>query len=88
MACGRDDQGRVDGVGVHAGLVIVVLRDEGPVCDHACDTDRGTVRTRDEVFDGGRVEQFDVRGGEDAGEEGGGEEGLLNQVSVHYASFD
>lgn len=40
VVAGRaDDEGRVDGVGVHAGLVVVVHADEGPVGDYAGDAD-------------------------------------------------
>ncbi len=85
MAGGADGEGGVDGVGVHAGLIIVVAGDEGPVCDDAGDAEgcwgivvggggRGK-GSGDEVFDGGGVEEFDVGEGEDFGEEGGGEEG-------------
>lgn len=81
MAGRADHQGRVDGVGVHARLVVVVHADERPVCDDARDADCGWVRwgwggARDEVFDGGGVEEFDVGEGEDAREEGGCEECL------------
>lgn len=56
MACGGDDDGCVDGVGVHAGLVVVVHGDEGPVGYDAGDLDLVTFVARDEVFDGGGVE--------------------------------
>lgn len=78
MARCADCEGRVDGVGVHAGLGVVVDGDEGPVCDDAGDADGGGGGGEgpgDEVFDGGGVEEFDVGEGEDFGEEGGGEEG-------------
>ena len=57
MAGGRDDDGRVDGVGVHAGLVVVMHGDERPVGDDAGDA-KGAVRgaAGDEVFDGCGVE--------------------------------
>lgn len=72
MARGGDDERGVDGVGVHAGLVVVVHGDEGPVCHDAGDADGGGVRdggggARDEVFDCGGVEELDVGEGEDLG---------------------
>lgn len=82
VVAGRgDDDGGVDGVGVHAGLVVVVHGDERPVGDDAGDLDGGGVGgrgvgARDQVFDAGGVEELDVGEGEDFGEEGGGEEGL------------
>jgi len=52
-----DDDGRVDGVGVHAGLVVVVHGHEGPVGDDAGDADAAVaVLAGDQVFDGGGVE--------------------------------
>lgn len=78
MAGGGDDERGVDGVGVHAGLVVVVHGDEGPVGDDTGDADGavGAVGAGDQVLDGGGVEELDVGEGEDLGEEGGGEEGL------------
>jgi hypothetical protein len=58
VVAGRgDDDGRVDGIGVHAGLVVVVHGDEGPVSHDAGDADAAVaVFAGDEVFDGGGVE--------------------------------
>jgi hypothetical protein len=69
MTGGRDDDGGVDGVRVHAGLIIVVHGYEGPVGDDAGDAEGPVgVLTRDEVFNCGGVEEFDVGEGEDFGE--------------------
>ena len=89
MAGGGDDEGGVDGVGVHAGLVVVVHGDEGPVGDYARDADAAAagVRAGDEVFDGGGVEELDVWEGEDAGEECGGEEGGVFDEDVGAEVF-
>jgi hypothetical protein len=60
----------------------VVHGDERPVGDDAGDAEGAVVvLARDEVFDCGGVEEFDVGEGEDFGEEGGCEEclGLLDQ---------
>ena len=83
MPRGGDDDGRIDGIGVHAGLIIVVHSDQRPISDHARDADaaahlgaRGLdVRAGDEVLDGGGVEELDVGEAQDFREEGGGEEG-------------
>ena len=57
MTGSGDNDGCVDGVGVHAGLVVVVHGDEGPVGDDAGDADAAVaVFAGDEVFDGGGVE--------------------------------
>ena len=78
MTSGRDDNWGVDGIGVHAGLIVVVHGDEGPVCDNSGDAD-GSIGglAGDEIFNSGSVEEFDVREGEDFGEEGGCEESLV-----------
>lgn len=81
MASSADDEWSVDGVGVHAGLVIVVHRDKSPVCDYTSDADsvrvrRGGSRARDQIFHRGGVEKLDVGEREYAGKEGGSEEGL------------
>jgi len=63
MSSGADDNRCIDGVGVHAGLVIMMHGDQGPVRDHASDPDdaRGTRGAGDEVFNGRGIEEFDVR---------------------------
>jgi hypothetical protein len=65
VAGGGDDDGCIDGVGVHARLVIVMQGYEGPVCDNTGNVD-GSVRVlaRDEVLDTSGVEELDVREGE------------------------
>jgi hypothetical protein len=79
VAGGADDHGRIDGVGVHAGVVVVVQGDEGPVDDHAGDLGVLGVTAGggpgDQILDGGGVEELDVGEGEDLGQQGGGEEG-------------
>lgn len=81
MASSGDDDRGVDGVGVHAGLVIVVHSHEGPVGDNTGDLDGGGVGSvtgiaGDEVLDAGSVEELDVRELKDLGEKGGGEQCL------------
>jgi hypothetical protein len=74
VVAGRaDDEGRVDSVGVHAGLVVVMHANEGPVGDHAGDADgmrvgRSWGRASNKVFNGGGVEELDVGEGKYAGE--------------------
>jgi len=52
-----DDDGCVDGVGVHAGLVVVVHSDESPVGDNTSDADTAVgVLAGDEVLNSGGVE--------------------------------
>ena len=60
-SCGDYERG-VDGVGVHAGLIVVVHAYKSPVCDDTCDADFAVraCRASDEIFDGGSVEEFDV----------------------------
>ena len=55
-----DDERGVDGVGVHAGLVVVVHGDEGPVGHDTRDADALVRGARDEVLDAGGVEELDV----------------------------
>lgn len=79
MAGGADDQWGVDGVGVHAGMIVVVEGHERPVGHDTCDADTLCVtcnrgRAGDQVLDASSVEELDVWEGEDLGEQGGGEE--------------
>ena len=65
MPSRADDKRAIDGVGVHAGLVIVVHRDERPVRHHARDAHGVRIGgcwggPRDEVFDCRGVEELDV----------------------------
>ncbi len=77
MAGSGDYDRRIDGVGVHAGLVVMVHGNERPVCHDASDAEVSVgVLARDEVFDCGGIEKFDVRETQDFGEEGRGEECL------------
>lgn len=57
VASRGDDDGCVDGVGVHAGLVVVVHRDEGPVGDNTSDADAAvSILASDEILDSSGVE--------------------------------
>lgn len=83
VARGGDDQRSVDGVGVHAGLVIVVHRDKSPVGDDTGDADALLGGTGDEVLDAGGVEQLDVGKLQDLGQDGRGEQrGVLDDDVV------
>lgn len=80
VSSGADDKRRVDGVGVHAGLVVVVHRHQGPVGDHTCDAHigrSGNVTTGNEILDGGGVEELDVGELQHLGQNGGGEQGSV-----------
>lgn len=75
MASGADNDGGIDGVGVHARLVVVVHGDQGPVGDDTSNSDGSVgILAGDEVLNGGGVEELDVRELEDLGKEGRGEE--------------
>lgn len=71
MARGTDDDGRIDGVGIHAALVVVVHRDERPVGHDARDADRAVrlVAARDQVLDRRGVEELHVRERDHLGEQ-------------------
>lgn len=77
MSRGRDDDGSIDGVRVHARLIIMMHGDQGPVGDHSSDAD-GTIwqRASDKILDCRGVEQFDVGECQNLGEESRGEECL------------
>ena len=84
MAGGGDDDRSVDGVGVHAGLVVVVHSHEGPVGDNTGNLDGGGVGwvtgvAGDEVLNAGCVKELDVRELKDLGKEGGSEQSLQNR---------
>lgn len=77
MTSGADHERGIDGIGVHARLVVVVHGDKSPVCNDTGDAEGAVgVGAGDEIFDCGCVEQLDVGEGEDFGEEGRGEKGL------------
>jgi hypothetical protein len=81
MTSGGDNKWRVDGVWVHATLVIVVHGDKSPVGDNASDADGAVwAGTSDEVFYCGGVEELDVGEGEDFGEEGRSEKCLFKKL--------
>ena len=70
MARGRDDDGSSDGVGVHAGLRVMVQGHQSPVGDYASHAlFPFEISVDDKVFYRRRVEQDDVRHGEDFGQE-------------------
>lgn len=80
VSSGADDKRCVDGVGVHAGLVVVVHRHQGPVSDHTCDahiTRSANVTTSDEILDGGSVEELDVGELQHFGQNSRGEQGCV-----------
>lgn len=57
MTGSGDDDGSVDGVGVHTRLVVVVHGDESPVGDNTGNADTTVgVLASDQVLDGGGVE--------------------------------
>ena len=78
VASGGDDEGSIDGVWVHAGLVIMVHGDKSPVGNNSCNAKR-SIRglTGDEIFDCRGVEKLDVGKGEHFREEGRSEESLI-----------
>jgi hypothetical protein len=74
VVAGRgNDERRIDGVGIHARLVVVMHCDKCPVGHHASNPHSIRVGgsgswAGDEVFNSGSVEELDVGVGEDAGE--------------------
>ena len=74
MAGGADDNRSIDSVGVHAGLVVVVHSDQGPVHDDTGNPGllgvAGWRGPGDQVLDAGCVEHLDVGERQDPGEEG------------------
>lgn len=78
MSGSTDDERRIDGVGIHARLVVVMHGDKCPVSDDAGNAQAGLSRARDEILDGSGVEELDVGEGQDFGEKSRGEECLLN----------
>lgn len=75
VAGGRDDERRVDGVGVHARLVVVVHRHQRPVGDDTSDAHTLLRRAGDEVLDAGGVEHLNVGQRQHLGHDGRSEEG-------------
>lgn len=86
VASGGDHQRSVDGVGVHAGLVVVVHADQGPVGDHTGNADAlwvvVGVRASDKVLNGGGIEELDVRELEDLRQKSGGEQSSVLDHNV------
>ena len=78
MACSADDEWSVDGVGIHAGLVVVMHRHESPISNYASNTDASITLVggaSDQILDCGGVEELDIWEGKNFGHEGRGEEG-------------
>ena len=90
MPGGGNDDGSVDGVGIHARLIVVVHSNEGPVRDDTGNADVTVGHLAgDEILNGGGVEELDVGKGEDFGQRGGSEEGLgFHIVSRMSTSMD
>ena len=72
MTSGGDDNRGVDGVGVHAALVVVVHRHQGPVGNDTGNTDPRTtfIRARDQVLHRSCVEHLDIIHGQHLGQDG------------------
>ena len=86
MSSSTNNYGRCDGVGVHAGLGVMVERNQGPISDDSSDAlVPGVVGVDDEVLNGGGIHHDDVGLRKDLGEEGGCEEsGVLDDDEVAF----
>ncbi|GAO45759.1 hypothetical protein G7K_0011-t1 [Saitoella complicata NRRL Y-17804] len=82
VTSGRDNDRSRDGVGVHAGLVVVVEGDEGPVGDTSGNTETLLGTAGDQVLNSGSVEQLDVGELQDLGQEGRGQQGSVLDDNV------
>ena len=85
MTSSADDERGVDGVGVHAGLIVVVHSHERPVSNHTGNADASVAivgGASDQILDRGGVEELDVREGKDLRQESGGEEGGMLDDNV------
>ena len=69
----RYNERRIDGVGIHAALVVVMHAHERPIGDHAGDANTSLPTiiewASNEIFDSRGVEELDVRELENLGEE-------------------
>ena len=77
MPCRADDKRGVDCVRVHAGLVVMVHRDQGPIGHHTSNADLLVLvrrRACDQIFYSRSIEELDVREAEDSGKQGRGEQ--------------
>ena len=87
VASSADHQRGVDGVRVHAALVVVVHGDESPVGDDTGDAEL-TIRPRrasDEVLNSRGVEKLDIGEGQDFAEQSRGKEsGVLDDNVVSF----
>jgi hypothetical protein len=85
---GADDERCVDGVGIHAGLVVMVHRDQSPVGNHTCDAHvvrPGNVTAGDKILDSSGVEELYVGELQHLGQDGGSEEsGVLDDDKVAF----
>lgn len=85
MSRGRDDHRSVDGVRIHARLVVVVHADQGPVRNHSSNADRTiSCRASDKILDGSSIEELDVGEREDLGQKRGSEECLCEVSAVTH----
>jgi hypothetical protein len=68
---GGDDDGSIDGVWIHARLIVVMHRDKCPIRHDTGDAERPIViLAGDKIFDSGSVEELDFGEGEHSREEG------------------
>ncbi len=66
MSGSRDDDRSIDGVRIHARLIIVMHSNESPVRNHTSNADRTIdILACDEVFDRSGVEELDIGERED-----------------------
>lgn len=89
VASSADDERGVDGVRIHAALVVMVHGDESPVGDNTSDADL-SIRASgasDEVLDRCGVEKLDVGESEDFAEQSGSEEGGVFDDDVVFFFF-
>lgn len=89
MAGGGDDDGGVDGVWVHAALIIVVHADEGPVGHNSRNLDLAIgLLAGDEILNSRGVKELDVGELQDLGQDGAGEErSVLDDDEVGVWTF-
>lgn len=77
MSSGRDHDRSIDGVWVHAGLVVVVHGNKCPVGDNSSDAKSSVgVLAGDEVLNGGGIKELDVGERKNLGQKGGSEKSL------------
>ena len=74
MASSRDHHRRVDGVRVHARLVVVVQRHKRPVGHDARDAHAALIRSGDKILDSRGIEQLHIRHAQHLAQHGAGEQ--------------